>query len=153
MVDKEPEVPAETEELKKGTLSEPAEDAKFVVVEDEIAPVVEAVEPEPVAVEVVEVVEEVAPSNGDVVVEVFEDKIIYKNPRHKKSMSVWQVQRRLYDLGYKQVKKAKPGYYEEITQSAIDEFRADKKLGEGAIDAKFLKALFKDDKSVTLILA
>lgn len=148
MVDKKPEVPAEAEELKKGTLSEPAEDAKFVVVEDEIAPAVEVVEPEPVAV----VVEEVAPFTGEVV-EVFEDKIIYLNKRHKKSMSVWQVQRRLYDLGYKNVKKAKPGYYEEITQEAVEAFRAEKKLGAGQIDAKFLKALFAGDKTVKLILA
>lgn len=145
MADKEPEVPAE--ELKKDTLSEPAEDAKFVVVEDEIAPAVEVIEPEPVAV-----VEEVAPFTGEVV-EVFEDKIIYLNKRAKKSMSVWQVQRRLYDLGFKQVKKAKPGYYEEITQEAVEAFRAEKKLGSGQIDAKFLKALFAGDKTVKLILA
>lgn len=148
MADKEPEAPVSAEELKKDTLSEPAEDAKFVVVEDEIAPSVEAVEPEPIAV----VVEEVAPSNGEVV-EVFEDKIIYLNKRHKKSMSVWQVQRRLYDLGYKNVRKAKAGYYEEITQEAVEAFRAEKKLGAGQIDAKFLKALFAGDKTVKLILA
>lgn len=143
----------EVADTKKGNFSDDApatEDVKFEVVEDEIAPAVEAEEvveevsvpaPVPVAVEAGEVVE------------VFEDKIVYLNKRHKKSMSVWQVQRRLYDLGYKQVKKAKAGYYEDITQSAVDEFRADKKLGSGQIDAKFLKALFAGDKSVKLILA
>jgi peptidoglycan hydrolase-like protein with peptidoglycan-binding domain len=130
------EAPAE---LKKPTLSEPVEDKKFDVVADEIAPAV-----------VEEIVEEVAPSE---VVEVFEDKIVYLNKRHKKSMSVWQVQRRLYDLGYKIVKKAKPGYYEELTQEAVEAFRAEKKLGAGSADAKFLKALFADDKTVKLILS
>lgn len=128
------EAPAE---LKKPTLSEPVEDKKFDVVADEIAPAVVAVE-------------EVAPSE---VVEVFADKVIYLNKRHKKSMSVWQVQRRLFDLGYKTVKKAKPGYYEEITQEAVEAFRAEKKLGAGVADAKFLKALFADDKTVKLILS
>jgi hypothetical protein len=127
-------------ELKKPTLSEPVEDKKFDVVADEIAPAVAV----PVAVD------KIAPSE---VVEVFEDKIVYLNKRHKKSMSVWQVQRRLYDLGYKIVKKAKPGYYEELTQEAVEAFRAEKKLGAGSADAKFLKALFADDKTVKLILS
>ena len=132
--------------LKKGTLSEPAEDSKFAVVEEEIAPVEEVVPVVPVATPV----KEVAPSE---VVEVFANKIIYKNKMAKKSMSVWQVQRRLFDLGYTAVKKAKPGYYEELTQSVVDAYRVENKLGTGQIDEKFLKAIFKDDKSVKLILA
>lgn len=139
---KEPVVPHDALVLKKGTLSEPAEDAKFAVVEDEIAPAEEVVPVAPT--------NEVAPS---VVVEVFADKIIYKNKMAKKSMSVWQVQRRLFDLGYTAVKKAKPGYYEEITQAVVDAYRAENKLGTGEIDEKFLKAIFKEDKSVKLILS
>lgn len=138
------EAPAE---LKKPILSEPVEDAVEIEPEPEVV-VEEVVEAEPVAV----VVEEVAPSNGEVV-EVFEDKIIYLNKRAKRSMSVWQVQRRLFDLGYTAVKKAKPGYYEEITQAVIDAYRAENKLGTGGVDAKFLKALFAGDKSVKLILS
>ena len=135
MVDETTPVPTPPSSLKKGTLSEPAEDAKFSVVEDEIAPTP---------------VEEVAPSE---VVEVFASKIVYKNKMAKKSMSVWQVQRRLFDLGYEEVREAKPGYYEEITLKAVEDYRADKNLGDGEIDAKFLKSLFKDDKAVKLILA
>lgn len=146
MVDEKSPVPTPPASLKNPTLSEPAEDKKFVVVEDEIAPEPE-LEDEPVVVEKV-----VAPSVGGVVVEVFADKIIYKNKMAKKSMSVWQVQRRLFDLGYTAVKKAKPGYYEEITQSVVDAYRTENNLGEGQIDEKFLKALFKGDSLVKLIL-
>lgn len=135
MVDtNEPVAPA----LKKDTLSAPAEDKMFAVVEEEIAPT-----PEPKST--------VVPSAPDAV-EVFADKIIYKNKMAKKSMSVWQVQRRLFDLGYTAVKEAKPGYYEEITQFTVDAYRAENKLGTGQIDTKFLKAIFADDKTVKLVL-
>lgn len=137
--------------LKKGTLSAPAEDSKFSVVEEEIAPTEDVVEEVvPAVVPVATPAKEVAPSE---VVEVFANKIIYKNKMAKKSMSVWQVQRRMFDLGYTAVKKAKPGYYEDITQSVVDAYRVENKLGTGQIDEKFLKAIFKDDKSVKLILA
>ena len=131
--------------LKKGTLSEPAEDSKFAVVEDEIAPT-----PEPETKVAPVVTKEVAPSE---VVEVFASKIVFKNKMAKKSMSVWQVQRRLFDLGYTAVKKAKPGYYDDITQAVVDAYRAENKLGTGEVDEKFLKAIFKEDKSVKLILS
>lgn len=146
MVDEKTPVPTTPSSLKKDTLSEPAEDKMFAVVEEEIAPIPAV---EEVVLPVASAVE-VAPSE---VVEVFEDKIIYLNTKAKKSMSVWQVQRRLSDLGYTQVRKAKPGYYEEITLKAVEDYRADKNLGDGQIDAKFLKSLFKDDKAVKLILA
>lgn len=134
--------------LKKDELFDaPVEDKKFAVVEDEIAP-------EPVVEEVIPVapavVEEVAPTE---VVEVYADKIIFKNKLAKKSMSVWQVQRRLNDLGYTAVRKEKAGFYGDITQAVVDAYRAENKLGTGGIDEKFLKALFKGDKSVKLILS
>lgn len=136
-------VPTPPASLKKDTLSEPAvEDKKFAVVEDEIAPEVEPI-----------VVEEVAPSVVGAVVEVFADKIIFHNKKAKKSMSVWQVQRRLNDLGYTAVRKEKAGYYGDITQAVVDAYRAENKLGAGQIDEKFLKALFAGDKSVKLILS
>jgi peptidoglycan hydrolase-like protein with peptidoglycan-binding domain len=110
----------------------------FAVVEEEIAPTP------------VEEVVESAPSN---LVEVFENRIIFENKKSKTSMSVWQVQRRLNDLGYEIVRQAKPGYYEALTLNAVKAYRADKNLGEGEIDAKFLKSLFAGDKAVKLILA
>ena len=135
--------------LKKDELFDaPVEDKKFAVVEDEIAP--EAIVEEVVAVPSPEPT--VTPTNAEVV-EVYADKIIYKNKMAKRSMSVWQVQRRLDELGYNEIRKAKAGYYEEITQGIVDDYRADNKLGAGQIDEKFLKALFKGDKSVKLILS
>jgi peptidoglycan hydrolase-like protein with peptidoglycan-binding domain len=144
MEDEKTPVPTTPSSLKKDTLSD--EDKMFAVVEEEIAPTpVEEV----VVVPVVSAVES-APTE---VAEVYEDKIIFKNLFAKKSMSVWQVQRRLYDLGYETVREAKPGYFEEITLKAVQDYRADKNLGDGEIDAKFLKSLFAGDKAVKLILA
>jgi hypothetical protein len=146
MVDEKTPVPTTPSSLKKDVLSEPAEDKMFAVVEEEIAPI-------PAVEEVVLPVASAVESAPSEVVEVFENKIIFKNKMAKKSMSVWQVQRRLFDLGYEAVREAKPGYYEEITLKAVEDYRADKNLGEGEIDAKFLKSLFAGDKAVKLILA
>jgi peptidoglycan hydrolase-like protein with peptidoglycan-binding domain len=143
MVDEKTPVPTTPSSLKKDVLSEPAEDKMFAVVEEEIAP--SPVEEVPVVSAV-----ESAPSD---LVEVFERNIIFENRKSKTSMSVWQVQRRLYDLGYEIVRQAKPGYYEALTLNAVKAYRADKNLGEGEIDAKFLKSLFAGDKAVKLILA
>lgn len=146
MADKEKaQAPAEAE-LKKDALSEAPEE--IVAVEEELPVAVEVVE----EAEPVVVAEEVASFAG-VVVDVFEDKIIYENRKNRTSMSVWQVQRRLNELGYQSVRQAKPGYYEAVTLSAVQAYRLDKKLGAGGIDAKFLKSLFAGDKSVNLILA
>jgi hypothetical protein len=146
MVDEKTPVPTTPSSLKKDVLSEPAEDKMFAVVEEEIAPVPAV---EEVVLPVASAVE-VAPSE---VVEVLQDKIIFKNKMAKRSMSVWQVQRRLFDLGYEAVREAKPGYFEEITLKAVEDYRADKDLGSGEIDAKFLKSLFAGDKAVKLILS
>ena len=143
MEDEKTPVPTPPASLKKGTLSETDEDKMFAVVEEEIAPT--PVEEVPV-VSAVEI-------DASELVEVFESKIIFENKKSKTSMSVWQVQRRLFDLGYETVREAKPGYYEALTLNAVKAYRADKNLGDGEIDAKFLKSLFKDDKAVKLILA
>jgi hypothetical protein len=142
MEDEKTPVPTTPSSLKKDTLSD--EDKMFAVVEEEIAPTrVEEV--------VLPVVEKPAESAVEIA-EVYADKIIFKNKMAKRSMSVWQVQRRLSDLGYTDVREAKPGYYEEVTLKAVEDYRADKNLGDGEIDAKFLKDLFTGDKTVKLIL-
>jgi hypothetical protein len=146
MVDEKTPVPTTPSSLKKDTLSD--EDKMFAVVEEEIAPTT-VEELTPVATDT-PVEDGSAPSE---VAEVYEDKIIFKNIYAKKSMSVWQVQRRLNDLGYDAVRAAKPGYFEEITLKAVKDYRADKNLGDGEIDAKFLKSLFAGDKAVKLILS
>jgi peptidoglycan hydrolase-like protein with peptidoglycan-binding domain len=146
MVDEKTPVPTTPSSLKKDVLSD--EDKMFAVVEEEIAPTT-VEELTPVATDT-PVEDGSAPSE---VAEVYEDKIIFKNIYAKKSMSVWQVQRRLNDLGYDAVRAAKPGYFEEITLKAVKEYRADKNLGDGEIDAKFLKSLFAGDKAVKLILS
>jgi peptidoglycan hydrolase-like protein with peptidoglycan-binding domain len=115
----------------------------FAVVEEEIAPT-------PAEEIAVTSPAESAPSE---LVEVLERNIIFENKKSKTSMSVWQVQRRLFDLGYEIVRQAKPGYYEALTLNAVKAYRADKKLGDGEIDAEFLKSLFAGDRTVKLILA
>ena len=146
MSDEKTPVPTTPSSLKKGTLSD--EDKMFAVVEEEIAPTKTDDGLTPVPADV-PVEDESAPSD---LVEVFERNIIFENKKSKKSMSVWQVQRRLYDLGYEIVREAKPGYYEALTLNAVKAYRADKNLGDGEIDAKFLNSLFAGDKTVKLIL-
>jgi peptidoglycan hydrolase-like protein with peptidoglycan-binding domain len=148
MEDEKTPVPTTPSSLKKGTLSDQDEDKMFAVVEEEIAPTKTDDGLTPVATNT-PVEDGSAPTE---VAEVYADKIIYKNKMAKKSMSVWQVQRRLFDLGYAEVREAKPGYFEEVTLKAVEDYRADKNLGDGEIDVKFLKSLFAGDKTVKLIL-
>jgi peptidoglycan hydrolase-like protein with peptidoglycan-binding domain len=143
MSDEKTPVPTTPSSLKKGTLSDQDEDKMFAVVEEEIAPT-------PAGEIAVTSPAESAPSE---LVEVLERNIIFENKKSKTSMSVWQVQRRLNDLGYEIVRQAKPGYYEALTLNAVKTYRADKNLGDGEIDAEFLKSLFAGDRTVKLILA
>lgn len=143
MEDEKTPAPTTPSSLKKHTLFDHDEDKMFAVVEEEIAPT---------PAEEIAVVSpaESAPSE---LVEVFERNIIFENKKSKTSMSVWQVQRRLNDLGYEIVRQAKPGYYEALTLNAVKAYRADKNLGDGEIDAEFLKSLFAGDRTVKLILS
>ena len=79
MVDEKTPVPTTPPSLKKDTLSEPAEDKMFAVVEEEIAPI-------PAVEEVVLPVASAVESAPSEVVEVFEDKIVYLN----KDMDKWE---------------------------------------------------------------
>lgn len=80
-------------------------------------------------------------------------RCIYKNRRHKKSLTVHHLQRRLVELGYPIAGGDLDGYYGDDTQQAIDEFRANKKIkAEGPIDEETFKAIFKGDINVRVVI-
>lgn len=85
--------------------------------------------------------------------EVIFDRCIYKNRRHKKSLTVHHLQRRLVELGYGLAGGDLDGYYADETQMAIDEFRADHKIkAEGPIDRATFEAIFKGDINVKVVI-
>jgi hypothetical protein len=85
--------------------------------------------------------------------EVIFNRCVYKNRRHKKSLTVHHLQRRLVELGYGTAGGDIDGYYAEETQTAIDEFRADHKIKtDGPIDTATFEAIFKGDINVKVII-
>lgn len=85
--------------------------------------------------------------------DVIFDRCVYKNRRHKKSLTVHHLQRRLVELGFITAGGDSDGYYGDDTQIAIDEFRATNKIKtEGPIDVATFEAIFKGDFNVKVII-
>ena len=77
---------------------------------------------------------------------------VVKNPRARKSLSVYHVQRRLNELGYKDAYTDKSGWYGDLTVKAVREYQAANGLaGDGTVDKATLDHLFSDDPNVTVI--
>lgn len=77
---------------------------------------------------------------------------IYKNTFARKSLSVYHVQRRLNELGYRDAYTDKTGWYGDLTKAAVAAYQAAEGLaGEGLMTADTLRSLFADDPNVFVI--
>lgn len=80
-------------------------------------------------------------------------RIVFESTRTRNSLSVKHMQRRLVELGFVEAGADKAGWYSTLTKSAVAEFQKKHDLDStGIADAQTLKALFKGDKNVNLIL-
>ena len=87
--------------------------------------------------------------------EVFLSSIVYKNMMARRSLSVFHMQRRLAELGYKDAGRDPKGFYGDFTKAALAQFQAASFEGSdasGAADAQTLTALFDGDPNVTLVI-
>lgn len=77
---------------------------------------------------------------------------VYKNMRARKSLTVHHLQRRLYELGYKEAYADKDGWYGDLTKSAVASFQKDKGIAgnvdPGIADLATLQAIFAGDPNV-----
>lgn len=77
---------------------------------------------------------------------------VFKNKFARKSLSVYHVQRRLNELGYRDAYTDKTGWYGDLTLKSVREYQAANGLaGEGVIDKVTLDHLFSDDPNVTVV--
>jgi len=148
------------------------DDSPTVVIDIPAAPApepVEVEEPKPVAVEEPKpepvVIPEVKPipviakpaekhvvGNGDAD-DVYLAKCVYKNIYERKSLTIHHLQRRLEELGYKDVVGDKDGWLGELTMMSVEKFQQDKGLAAtGKVDADTFSKIFEGDTNVNVVL-
>ena len=148
------------------------DDSPTVVIDIPAAPApepVEVEEPKPVAVEEPEpepvVIPEVKPipviakpaekhviGNGDAD-DVYLAKCVYKNIYERKSLTIHHLQRRLEELGYKDVIGDRDGWLGELTMISVEKFQQDKGLAAtGKVDADTFRKIFEGDTNVNVVL-
>jgi hypothetical protein len=138
----------------------PAAPAPEPVEVEEPKPVaVEEPEPEPVVVPEVEPIPVVAkPAEKHVVGtgdtdDVYLAKCVYKNIYERKSLTIHHLQRRLEELGYKDVIGDKDGWLGDLTMMSVEKFQKDKGLAAtGKVDADTFSKIFEGDTNVNVVL-
>jgi hypothetical protein len=138
----------------------PAAPAPEPVEVEEPKPVaVEEPEPEPVVVPEVEPIPVVAkPAEKHVVGtgdtdDVYLAKCVYKNIYERKSLTIHHLQRRLEELGYKDVIGDRDGWLGELTMISVEKFQQDKGLAAtGKVDADTFSKIFEGDTNVNVVL-
>lgn len=128
-----------------------------VEVEEPKPVVVEEPKPEPVPeVKPVQVVAKPAAKHvvgkGDAD-DVYLAKCVYKNIYERKSLTIHHLQRRLEELGYKDVIGDKDGWLGDLTKIAIEKFQKDKGLdATGKVDADTFRKIFEGDSNVNVVI-
>jgi peptidoglycan hydrolase-like protein with peptidoglycan-binding domain len=140
------------------TLAVTVEDEPTVVVE-EPTPVAEP-EPQPEPEPVPAPVEPPAPMpaanaavTGDVD-EVLLAKCVYENKFERKSLTIHHIQRRLEELGYKDVIGDRDGWLGELTMMSVNQFQQDRGMDvtEKSVDTNTFLAIFAGDPNVNPIV-
>jgi len=134
-----------------------------VTVEDELAVVVEeptpVAEPEPQPEPEQAPVEPPAPMpaanaavTGDVD-EVLLSKCVYENKFERKSLTIHHLQRRLEELGYKDVVGDRDGWLGELTMMSVNQFQKDRgmEVTDKTVDEVTFISIFAGDPNVNII--
>jgi hypothetical protein len=125
------------------------EEPKPVVVEEPKPEPVPEVKPIPV---VAKPAEKHVVGTGDTD-DVYLAKCVYKNIYERKSLTIHHLQRRLEELGYKDVVGDKDGWLGELTMMSVEKFQKDKGLAAtGKVDADTFRKIFEGDTNVNVVL-
>jgi len=151
-------IPAVVDETPAVVIDIPAAPAPEPVEVEEPKPVV-VEEPKPEPVPEVKPVQVVAKPKEKHVIgkgdadEVYLSKCVYKNIYERKSLTIHHLQRRLEELGYKDVVGDKDGWLGDLTKIAIEKFQKDKGLAAtGKVDADTFIKIFEGDSNVNVII-
>jgi hypothetical protein len=134
-----------------------AEPEAPVVVVEEPAPAPVEPEPEPVIVPVEVPQPQPVAAHAAVtgsVDEVYLQKCVYENKFERKSLTIHHLQRRLEELGYKDVIGDRDGWLGELTMMSVNAFQKDKGLDvtDKSIDEKTFTMIFAGDHNVNVNL-
>jgi hypothetical protein len=125
------------------------EEPKPVVVEEPKPEPVPEVKPIPV---VAKPAEKHVVGTGDTD-DVYLAKCVYKNIYERKSLTIHHLQRRLEELGYKDVIGDRDGWLGELTMISVEKFQKDKGLAAtGKVDADTFRKIFEGDTNVNVVL-
>lgn len=136
----------------------PAGEPEAVVVVEEPTPAPVEPMPEPIPAEVpVEVPQQMPVVNAAVTGmtdEVYLSKCVYENKFERKSLTIHHLQRRLEELGYKDVVGDRDGWLGELTMLSVNKFQEDKGLDvtDKSIDANTFTMIFSGDTNVNVNL-
>jgi len=151
-------IPAVVDEAPAVVIDIPAAPAPEPVMVEEPKPVV-VEEPKPEPVPEVKPAPVVAKPTGNHVVgkgdadDVYLAKCVYKNMYERKSLTIHHLQRRLEELGYKDVIGDKDGWLGDLTMMSVEKFQKDKGLAAtGKIDADTFRKIFEGDSNVNVVL-
>jgi hypothetical protein len=145
------EAPAVVIDIPAAPAPEPVEveEPKPVVVEEPKPEPVPEVKPIPV---VTKPAEKHVVGTGDTD-DVYLAKCVYKNIYERKSLTIHHLQRRLEELGYKDVVGDKDGWLGELTMMSVEKFQKDKGLAAtGKVDADTFRKIFEGDTNVNVVL-
>jgi hypothetical protein len=85
--------------------------------------------------------------------DVYLAKCVYKNIYERKSLTIHHLQRRLEELGYKDVIGDKDGWLGDLTMMSVEKFQKDKGLAAtGKVDADTFRKIFEGDTNVNVVL-
>jgi hypothetical protein len=141
----------------------PEEVAVTVEVEEPIAIVEEPtpapVEPEPMPepIPVEEPQPQTAVANAAVTGssdDVYLSKCVYENKFERKSLTIHHIQRRLEELGYKDVVGDRDGWLGELTMMSVNQFQKDRgmEVTDKSVDTDTFLAIFAGDPNVNPIV-
>jgi hypothetical protein len=145
------EAPAVVIDIPAAPAPEPVEveEPKPVVVEEPKPEPVPEVKPIPV---VAKPAEKHVVGTGDTD-DVYLAKCVYKNIYERKSLTIHHLQRRLEELGYKDVIGDRDGWLGELTMISVEKFQKDKGLAAtGKVDADTFRKIFEGDTNVNVVL-
>ena len=145
------EAPAVIIDIPAAPAPEPVEveEPKPVVVEEPKPEPVPEVKPIPV---VAKPAEKHVVGTGDTD-DVYLAKCVYKNIYERKSLTIHHLQRRLEELGYKDVIGDKDGWLGDLTMMSVEKFQKDKGLAAtGKVDADTFRKIFEGDTNVNVVL-
>lgn len=81
-------------------------------------------------------------------------KCVYENKFERKSLTIHHLQRRLEELGYKDVVGDRDGWLGELTMMSVNQFQQDKGLDvtDKTIDEATFTTIFAGDQNVNVII-